>query len=287
MPRRARQAKPPEVRDALEDLERLVQETPGLSTQAAALAELFPIAGSRGTLMEVSGLTAERGATKLREGRSLLAGEPLVLDTEGFARRWKAVAKALCRHVDAASGTGLATRIPCGLDPNRLVEHVLAGRTEAIRDEAAAHGLHPRVATTVLRLTLLPDFCRLNGLLEPLRKEVPWPHGYCPTCGSRPLLAELRGLQQTRYLRCGLCAADWEFPRLQCPDCGTRDHRVLGFLSVEGQESRFRCATCDGCRGYVKTVQSLDRLSALKLLVYDVATLPLDVAAVERGYQAM
>src|SRR5262249_45021716 len=118
----------------------------------------------------------------------------------------------------------------------------------------------------------------------PLRAGRAWEPGYCPTCGSWPLLGEFRGLEQTRWLRCGLCASEWEFARLQCPFCGTRDHRALGYLHVEGEETKCRAATCEECRGYVKMQATLFALSAPQLLVADVATLHLDLAAAERGY---
>src|SRR5262249_48658671 len=101
---------------------------------------------------------------------------------------------------------------------------------------------------------------------------------------SWPLLAELRGLEQLRFLRCGLCGTEWEYPRLQCPFCGTRDHQVLGYFHMEGEEAKYRAATCDACRGYVKTVSTLAALSGARLLVADLATLHLDLAAADRGY---
>jgi FdhE protein len=73
-------------------------------------------------------------------------------------------------------------------------------------------------------------------------------------------------------------------PRLFCPFCGNRDHRVLGYFSAVGEEGRYRAATCDTCRGYVKMVTTLGPLEAPQLLVADVATLHLDLAAADRGF---
>ena len=107
---------------------------------------------------------------------------------------------------------------------------------------------------------------------------------FCPVCGSPPLLGEFRGLDQSRFLRCGLCAASWEVPRQWCLACGNRDHETLGFLAKEGEEARYRVATCDACRGGVKMLSTLSALPPLMLLVADAATLHLDLAAAERGY---
>src|SRR5262249_30321730 len=122
--------------------------------------------------------------------------------------------------------------------------------------------------------------------LAPLREGTAWERGHCPTCGSWPLLGEFRGLEQTRFLRCGLCASGWEFPRLLCPFCGNRDHRTLGYLAVEGEEARQRAATCTECHGYVKQVSTLAALRGPRLLVANVATVHLDLAAAERGFAA-
>jgi FdhE protein len=111
-----------------------------------------------------------------------------------------------------------------------------------------------------------------------------WEEGYCPLCGSFPKLGEFRGLEQTRFLRCGLCAAEWTFPRLRCPGCGNRDHRQLGYLSVEGEESKWRAATCEACRQYIKMIATLTSLSPLQLLVRDVATIHLDLLAADQGF---
>jgi FdhE protein len=98
------------------------------------------------------------------------------------------------------------------------------------------------------------------------------------------MLAELRGLDLSRFLRCGLCAANWEAERLWCPLCGCRNHEKLATLHGEGEELKYRSFTCDECRGQVKTLTTLSALPPLLLLVADAVTLHLDLAAAERGY---
>ena len=66
--------------------------------------------------------------------------------------------------------------------------------------------------------------------------------------------------------------------------CGNREHETLGFLSREGEENRYRVATCDACRSGVKMLSTLSALPPLMLLVADAATLHLDLAAADRGY---
>jgi FdhE protein len=165
-----------------------------------------------------------------------------------------------------------------------MVNAVIAGRPEEVRKRAEELGLDPGLATALLRFTLSPLFTAVATSLGPVRAGTAWERGYCPTCGSWPLLGEFRGLDQARFLRCGLCASEWEVPRLWCPFCGNRDHEQLGFLHSEGADAQYRASVCDGCRGYVKMVSTLSALQPLHLLVADAATLHLDMAAAERGY---
>ena len=140
------------------------------------------------------------------------------------------------------------------------------------------------LTASVLSLTLFPVLAAIRAGLEPLLSAASWEEGYCPVCGCFPKLGEFRGLEQIRFLRCGLCAAEWQFPRLRCPGCGNRDHRQLGYLHVDGEEGKCRAATCEECRQYLKMVSTLTPLSPLKLLVTDVATVHLDLLAADKGY---
>ena len=106
-----------------------------------------------------------------------------------------------------------------------------------------------------------------------------------PDCGGPPLLAEFRGLDQSRFCAVGCAPRRGRWPRQRCPACGNRDHELLGFLSRDGEEARYRVATCDGCRTGIKTLSTLSALPPLMLLVADAATLHLDLAAADRGYQ--
>jgi formate dehydrogenase maturation protein FdhE len=72
--------------------------------------------------------------------------------------------------------------------------------------------------------------------------------------------------------------------RLRCPGCGNRDHHQLGYLHVADEEGKWRTATCEACRQYVKMVSTLGPLAPLKLLATDVATVHLALLAAEHGY---
>ncbi len=280
-----RPAPPPDVADALAEVERLRSESPALAGPAALLAEVLPILAEPPSTSTPPYLTPERAAEKLAGGVPLLRGEDVPLDAKALRRRWADVTAAVGRHGAGEAAGALAGAVRRGqLSVEEMAAAVLAGRPEEVHVRADALGLDAGLAATVLRFTLFPTLVSLGAGLAPLHADTAWGRGYCPTCGSWPLLGEFRGLEQVRWLRCGLCAAGWEFPRLACPFCDNRDHRRLGHLHVEGEESRRRAATCEECRGYVKTVATLGPLAPPQLLVADLATLYLDLAAAERGY---
>jgi FdhE protein len=278
-------AAPPEVVDAVTALERLAHERPHLTGPAALLSDILPGLYRQPPREAPPPLTADQAMAKLTGGIPLLRGEPLDLDETAFRRRWSEVCAAVLRHKEDVAGRQLADALRGDqLDPGELTRELLAGRPEAVYARAEALGLNASLTATVLRLTLYPALSAVGAALAPLRQMVRWQAGCCPTCGSWPLLGEFRGLEQTRFLRCGLCATGWEFPRLRCPFCGTRDHERLGYFHVEGEEAKYRAATCEDCRRYVKMVSTLAALPPPMLLVEEVATVHLDLAAAERGF---
>jgi FdhE protein len=231
---------------------------------------------------------AENATARLADGLPLLRSVSGSLDPSRLRERYLHVCGVVQRHQsdngDAARGLDDAVRRG-RLEPVELLQEFLAGRPEAIHARAAALELDAELVVSTLRLSAMPGLAQFNAALESLRSTCAWERGYCPSCGSRPLLGEFRGLEQTRWLRCGFCAAAWVFPRLRCPFCDTQDHHLLGFFHVEGQESKYRAATCDHCHRYVKMISTLELLSAPQLLVADLATVHLDLAAPERGFQ--
>lgn len=277
-------APPPHLAEAFAELDALARARPSLDaacrTLGAILAAIFtePMDESRALSLA---LRAGDAQAKLAEAMPVLRGVPLHLDEAAFGRRWLAVCAAIGQPDAQILAEALRKQT---IQPIALLDSVLAGHPEAVAQQFAALGVDASVGATVLRLTALPVLAKFAPALAKLRTSATWEHGYCPTCGSWPLLGELRGLEPIRYLRCGLCAASWEAARFRCAFCSNDDHHTLGYFHVEGEEGRCRAATCDECRGYVKLVSTLSPLSEPLLLVKDLASLHLDLVAGERGY---
>jgi FdhE protein len=275
---------PPEVEAAQAELMRLGEERPGLAELAGQLSDFLLVLYAGPVRVVIPALTRETAAEKWNAGVPLLRGETLDIDWPTLKRRLQDMVVSLAlRRADAAPALAEAIRSE-KLDIATLARDVLTGQPHAVHERADSLGLDVPLTASVLSLTLFPVLVAVRAGLEPLLPAGSWAEGYCPVCGCFPKLGEYRGLEQTRFLRCGLCAAEWQFPRLCCPGCGNRDHRRLGYLHVEGEENKWRAATCEECRQYIKMVSTLTPLSPLQMLVTDVATVHLDLLAADRGF---
>jgi FdhE protein len=180
-------------------------------------------------------------------------------------------------------GASLRRYRPTTGEAVRLIGAAVMQDRGEIAAVAAAQELDPDALASVSHLAALP-LLRSSG--RALQDRIPryWPHGYCPVCAAWPLLAERRGLDRSRRLRCGRCAGEWEIEWLTCVYCGERDHHRLGSLVSEGDGERLKVETCASCLGYLKSIATLQAIPAFELLLRDLETVELDLVALERDY---
>ena len=109
----------------------------------------------------------------------------------------------------------------------------------------------------------------------------------CPICASAPVAAALReeGQGARRTLVCSLCFTEWDYLRIQCPACEENRFDALPVYTADAHAIA-RIDACDSCRTYVKTID-LTRDGLAVPTVDDLASLPLDLWARERGYQRL
>ena len=165
-----------------------------------------------------------------------------------------------------------------------LISAAIGQDSEAMSRFAAQDDVDVAALSTVAHMAALPV---LQSCGHRLLDQLPsyWQAGYCPVCAAWPLIAERRGLDRSRRLRCGRCAADWEVPWLFCIYCGEQDHQKLGSLEPESGGEMLKVETCASCRGYLKSVASLQGFSPLDLLLQDLETVEFDLIALEREYR--
>lgn len=106
----------------------------------------------------------------------------------------------------------------------------------------------------------------------------------CPFCKRKPGMGVLRPLGDggQRSLVCSFCLAEWEFRRIGCPGCGEEDPVKLPVYAAE-ELQHVRVDACENCKSYIKTVD-LTKSGLGDPLVDEMAAVPLDLWAVERGY---
>jgi FdhE protein len=165
-----------------------------------------------------------------------------------------------------------------------LTAAAMRQNTGEIAAVAATAGLDPHPLISVAHFAALP-LLRASGRALQQRALQHWPHGYCPVCAGWPTLAERRGLDRSRWLRCGRCAGEWEIEWLICAYCGERNHERLGSLVNEDAGELHKVETCSSCRGYLKSTACLQALSPLELVLVDLETIELDLVALNRDYR--
>jgi FdhE protein len=172
---------------------------------------------------------------------------------------------------------------PSGAESLELVSAAVRQDSAAIRGLAARRDVDAGALESVAHLAAFPllQWC---GQLLASRVPPAWQHGYCPVCAAWPILAERRGLDRSRRLRCGRCAAQWPVQWLYCIYCGERDHLLLGSLEESSRGETLKVETCSTCRGYLKSIASLQGFPAFELLLQDLETVEFDLVALDRGY---
>lgn len=109
----------------------------------------------------------------------------------------------------------------------------------------------------------------------------------CPRCAGDPQLAVIRpeGDGGKRSLVCSFCQWEWEFRRIWCPACGEENHENLPRYSAEGIPA-VRVEACETCKRYLKSIDLTVDGHAVPI-VDEVATVPLDLWAVDQGYRKL
>ena len=135
----------------------------------------------------------------------------------------------------------------------------------------------------VLVLAIRPFLIRCAEALMQRADFSAWRYGTCPFCGWEPDFAVIMPSADRRLI-CGRCVAQWDFPSLTCPFCANADRaQITSFATRDG---RYRVYACDVCRRYLKAYDGRNASRPVMVAVDTIATLPLDAAAMQRGYTA-
>lgn len=149
---------------------------------------------------------------------------------------------------------------------------------------AGGHDVSPEIAglETVLLQAMRPFLSRCADAVMARTTFNAWRHGNCPLCGGEPDFSCITPAAD-RLLLCSRCTSRWGFDQLACPFCLNHDRtRITSFATRDGM---YRLNACDVCQRYIKAHDGRHAHRQMMPAVDAIATLPLDAAAVQRGYR--
>ncbi|HEY3059617.1 MAG TPA: formate dehydrogenase accessory protein FdhE [Chloroflexota bacterium] len=238
----------------------------------------------------------EHVAARVREGVPLLHDQPASVDVHFAADLFSRIVNVIQqREAEPETQHSLQQLVEAatsgGLDPERLFGESFVQHRDHLTELAIEANVDADLLTALAGQAVAPVLRAYAEHLLPILERVDdgssdgakWLRGYCPICGAWPLLGELRGVELAEFLRCTACGSAWRWRRIACPYCTTDDYREQHTLQIEG-EQRFRVSVCERCKGYLKVGNAFDPPPAELLGLDDLASMYLDVAAIERGY---
>jgi FdhE protein len=218
---------------------------------------------------------------RMRRGERLVNFEDVQLDWSEFRLVFRQTSDVLRRY-DALEVADYAAVQQLARDGARLQEaaadyYVRTPRPDAARPPAAST---PAMLDQVLGLALRPFLARCADVWMTRVDPTEWNRAWCLVCGGEADFAVLTSAGD-RSLICGRCTAQWPFGTA-CPFCG--NDTPGGVTSFASRDGRYRVYGCNECRKYLKAYDARGAGRPVMLMVDTIATLPLDAAAIQRGY---
>lgn len=155
---------------------------------------------------------------------------------------------------------------------------------QSIRQVAVELGLDRHVLLFLVQNSVRPS---IEAGREELGNEFEmerWTQCKCPVCSSQPKLSLLKGEGGMRYSLCSFCGFEWRIKRLSCAFCDNAEQGFMEYFHGEGEEAH-RIDLCNKCNHFIKTIDCRV-LDAPDPHLEDLATLHLNVLAVEKGYKS-
>lgn len=227
-------------------------------------------------------ITPDTMAWHQANGQPVLRFEDIPLEASDLRLMMRQAADVLKRHqaLDAAEYRevemlGRDLRL---LDSARAWYASTGGTSPETADSAPATEAVAQVFTIAMR----PFLARCAEVLRQSPGLATWTRSTCPLCGGEPDLSVVTAHGE-RQLLCGRCGMGWNHDPASCPFCANAVPASLPSFSTP--DGKYRVTACDVCQRYLKAVDER-RLGRPVLPVVDsVATLPLDAAAMQRGYR--
>jgi FdhE protein len=185
----------------------------------------------------------------------------------------------------AADAETILNAVDKVIKPSELIAGLLTGEDALYLKLAADLNIAGDTLSFISYNSLKPSLTTCADQLSCfLSKDKPWLKGYCPICGSLPVLSILKS-GGDRALICSFCWHSWSVKRVYCPFCENLDSQTQQYFYNEG-EKEFRVDLCDSCKKYVKTLDSRETERMIYPPLEQISSLHLDFKANEMGYES-
>jgi FdhE protein len=124
----------------------------------------------------------------------------------------------------------------------------------------------------------------ISEKVSPFIKDLSWPKGYCPVCGSWPAISFWKSSEGRRFLRCSFCAHEWTYMRTQCPFCENTDNEKMEIIFSEDRNFE-HAELCHSCMKYIVGIDTRNMIAVPDGSVAPLGLIYLDVLAQDRGFQ--
>jgi hypothetical protein len=263
------------------ELRRLKDDNPDLASAVDLQIELLQVQRRVQSRVALPSLRLEsEHLTGLLASGPILQFEHLKIDWSDLRFLLRATAAAMRTH-EALEERDFRRADALCRDGARLPDIVRewytagGGSSTSLSEEAA--GLEQ-----VLLQALRPVLTRAADAIMARIDLSEWHKGICPLCGGEPDLAVITPAAD-RVLICSRCSARWRFHQFTCPFCLNAERsKITSFASRDGQ---YRLYACDVCERYLKAYDARHASRPVMPTVDSVATIPLDAAAIQKGYR--
>jgi FdhE protein len=267
------------------ELRKLRDEQPDLATAIDLQITLLQVQRRVQSRVPLPSINLEPTAldAALAGGKPILTFEQLPIDWSDLRFLIRSTAEAMRTH--EAIETEDFRRVDA-LDRNpELLKPAVRSWYEAGRPAEAGGGdVMPEIAglEPLILQAMRPFLSRCADAVMARTLFHGWTRGVCPLCGGEPDLSIITPAAE-RLLICGRCTSRWRYHQMACPFCGNSDRaKITSFATRDGW---YRLNACDVCQRYIKAFDGRNAQRAVMPVVDAIATLPLDAAAVQRGYK--
>jgi formate dehydrogenase maturation protein FdhE len=221
-------------------------------------------------------------ASRLRAGRRLIEFDEIAFDWSDARRLVRDAADLLKRFelVEDAEAAAMTTLVR---DAAALPALLRAWYDRPLADAATPlHGLAASPGTSqVCLVAMRPYLARCAAAVQASLDQLARAALACPVCAGEPdfTVWSARG----RQLVCSRCTGRWPYPDERCAFC--EETRTMARRSFASHSRTYRVEACNTCRRYLKGFDERRATRPLILSVDTIATLPLDAAAIQLGFE--